>query len=200
MRRRTFLRHLSIRSRSSHPSRAGDQIVFYDGEIPSALITTGRYPEHGTGRDSYDIIDFPGMEKGLEYVYSFVQHLANGPRPLFRSENASGKEAAVTGVYAYADVDVKPMFLNSPDPSIFLQRWVYEYLKYPPYAVENGIQGRVLVEFTVDEKGNVVNAEVVRGVHEVLDAEALRVVSASPKWRPGRHHGKKVKVAVTVTF
>lgn len=185
-----------IAAQSAYP---GDQIVFYDGEIPSALITTGRYPEHGTGRDSFDIIDFPGMEKELEYVYSFVQHLANGPRPLFRSDGASRQDAGVTGVYAYADVDVKPMFLNSPDPSVFLERWVYPYLKYPPYAVENGIQGRVLVEFTVDEKGNVGNVEVVRGVHEALDAEALRVVSASPRWRPGRHHGKKVKVALTVS-
>ena len=176
----------------------GDHIVFYDGEIPSALFTTGRYPEHGTGRDTYDIIDFPGMEKELEYLYSFVQHLANGPRPLFRSD-AAKSDTELTGVYAYADVDIKPMFLNSPDPSIFLERWVYPYLKYPQYAVENGIQGRVLVEFVVDEKGNVGNVEVVRGVHEALDAEALRVVSASPKWRPGRHHGKKVKVAITVS-
>ena len=185
-----------IASQAPYP---GDQIVFYDGEIPSALFSTGRYPEHGTGRDTFDIIDFPGMEKALEYIYSYVQHLANGPRPLFRSDNAAKKDDGLKGVYAYADVDVKPMFLNSPDPSIFLERWVYPYLRYPQYAVENGIQGRVLVEFVVDEKGNVGNAEVVRGVHEALDAEALRVVGASPKWRPGRHHGKKVKVAVTVS-
>lgn len=175
----------------------GDQVVFYDGEIPSALFTTGRYPEHGTGRDSYDIIDFSGMERELEYIYSFVQRLANGPRPLFRSDKVSGK-ASGSAVYAYADVDVKPMFLNSPDPSIFLEKWVYPYLKYPQYAVENGIQGRVLVEFTVDEKGNVGDVTVLRGVHETLDAEAVRVVAASPKWRPGRLNGKKVKVSLTV--
>ena len=177
----------------------GDQIVFYDREIPSVLFSSGRYPEHATGRDTYDIIDFDGMERELEYIYSFVQHLANCPRPLFRNSDVTRSEKVSADVYAYSDVDVKPMFLNSADPRIFMERWVYPYLKYPKYASENGIQGTVLVEFVIDEKGEVGDVRVVRGIHESLDAEALRVVSASPKWRPGRHHGKKVKVSVTVS-
>ena len=177
----------------------GDQIVFYDREIPSVLFSSGRYPEHATGRDTYDIIDFDGMERELEYIYSFVQHLANCPRPLFRNSDVTRSEKVSADVYAYSDVDVKPMFLNSADPRIFMERWVYPYLKYPKYASENGIQGRVLVEFVIDEKGEVGDVRVVRGIHESLDAEAVRVVSASPKWRPGRHHGKKVKVSVTVS-
>ena len=90
------------------------------------------------------------------------------------------------------------MFLNSPDPATFMERWVYQYLKYPSYAVDNGIQGRVLVDFIIDEKGEVQDVKVSRGIHQVLDDEAVRVVSASPKWRPGRHHGKKAKVAMTI--
>ncbi|MBO6097835.1 MAG: TonB family protein [Bacteroidales bacterium] len=176
----------------------GDNAVFYDAEIPSVLFTTGRYPEHGTGEDSFDIIDFEGMEGELEYIYSYVQRLCNGQRPLFRNNSAAPKESAPAGVYSYSDVDVKPMFLNSPDPAIFLERWVYQYVKYPKYAVENGIQGRVLVNFVINEKGEVQDVTVSRGVHGVLDDEAVRVVSASPKWRPGRFHGKKVKTAMTV--
>ena len=102
------------------------------------------------------------------------------------------------GIYAYSDVDVKPMFLNSPDPRTFMEKWVYQYLRYPQYAIENGIQGRVMVDFVIDEKGEVKEVKVSRGVHEVLDQEAVRVVSASPKWRPARHRGKKAKVALTV--
>ena len=176
----------------------GDHIVFYDKEIPSVLFTTGRYPEHGTGRDTYAIIDFEGMEKELEYIYSFVQHLANGPRLLFRDSTLTPDAKTPVGVYAYSDVDVKPMFLNSPDPTAFMERWVYQYLKYPKYAQENGIQGRVLVDFVIDERGEVRDVKIARGVHESLDEEALRVVSASPKWRPGRHRGKKCKVALTI--
>lgn len=177
----------------------GDQIVFYDKEIPSILFTTGRYPEHNTGRDTYGIVDFEGMERELEYIYSYVQELCNGHKPLFRNTESKKADDMPSDVYAYSDVDVKPQFLNSSDPRTFMERWVYPYLKYPKYAADNGIQGRVLVEFIVDEKGEVRDARVVRGIHTSLDEEALRVVSASPKWRPGRHRGKKLKVAITVS-
>ena len=175
----------------------GDHVVFYNQEIPSVLFTTGRYPEHGTARDTYSLIDFEGMERELEYIYSYVQRLANGQRPLFR-DSAGPQEEKPVGVYAYSDVEVKPMFLNSPDPRTFMEKWVYQYLRYPQYAVENGIQGRVMVDFVIDEKGQVKDVKVSRGVHTVLDEEAVRVVAASPKWRPGRHRGKKAKVALTV--
>ena len=175
----------------------GDYMAFYDKEIPSALFTTGRYQEHGTSRDSFDIIDFEGMEKELEYIYSYTSSLCNGPRPLFRNDSAA-KAAPQPGVMAYSDVDVKPMFLNSPDPRTFMEKWVYQYLKYPQYAVENGIHGRVLVDFVIDETGKVTDVRVSRGIHTSLDDEAVRVISASPKWRPGRHQGKKVRVALTV--
>ena len=184
----------SLISQQPYP---GDHIVFYDSEIPSVLFTTGRYPEYGTGKDSYDILDFEGMEGELEYIYSYVQRLCNGPRPLFRN-NSVTKPEVPTGVYAFSDVDAKPMFLNSPDPSTFMEKWVYQYVKYPKYAQENGIQGRVIVDFIIDEKGEVRDVKVSRSVHASLDEEALRVVSASPRWRPGRHHGKKVKTAMSV--
>ena len=57
------------------------------------------------------------MEGELEYIYSYVQHLCNGQRPLFRNDAVAPKEKASADVFAYSDVDVKPMFLNSPDPS-----------------------------------------------------------------------------------
>lgn len=175
----------------------GDHVVFYDRQIPSVLFTTGRYPEHGTGRDTFSLVDFAGMERELEYIFSYVLHLANGQRPLFHGSKETKEERPV-GVYAYSDVEVKPMFLNSADPRTFMERWVYQYLKYPAYAVENGIQGRVMVDFIIDEKGEVRDVKVSRGVHQTLDDEAVRVVSASPKWRPARHHGKKAKVAMTI--
>jgi TonB family protein len=176
----------------------GDHVVFYDKEIPSVLFTTGRYPEHNTGKDTYDIIDFEGMEGELEYIYSYVQRLCNGQRPLFRNDSITPQAPVSGDVVAYSDADVKPMFLNSPDPRTFMEKWVYQYLKYPKYAQENGIQGRVLVTFIINEKGEVKDVKVTRGVHDTLDEEAIRVVAASPKWRPGRHRGKKVKTALTV--
>lgn len=174
----------------------GDHRAFYDREIPSVLFTTGRYSQHDTGRDSFDIVEFDEMERELEYVYSFTQTLCNGRKPLFRiTANTPAREPSVV---AWSDVDTKPVFMNSADPSAFMRHWVYEYLRYPEYAVQNGIQGSVLVDFIVDETGRVTDVHVSRSVHEALDAEAVRVIEASPKWRPGRHRGKKVKVAMTV--
>ena len=171
--------------------------AFYDKEIPSILFTTGRYPEHATGRDAYDIVDFDGMEKELEYIYTYTMALCNGPRPLFRQDSGRAP-TPVADAISWNDCDVKPMFLTSSEPSYFLEKWVYQYLKYPKYAVENGIQGRVLVDFVIDEDGNVKDVKVSRSIHTSLDEEAVRVISASPKWRPGRHRGQKVKVALTI--
>lgn len=173
----------------------GDHVAFYDKEIPSVVLTSGRYPEHGTARDTYGIVDFDAMERNLEYVFSYTLRLSDGPKPSFRPVP---KADTPLEVVSWGDCDSKPAFLSSPDPSVFLEKWVYQYLRYPSYAVENGIQGRVMVDFVIDEKGEVRDVKVSRSVHTSLDEEALRVVRASPKWRPGRHRGKKVKVFVTI--
>jgi periplasmic protein TonB len=77
------------------------------------------------------------------------------------------------------------------------RNYVQKNLKYPEIAQENGISGRVFIQFAVDSKGNVVDATVVRGVDSSLDAEALRVVRNSPKWSPGKQRGRPVKVQFT---
>jgi protein TonB len=75
--------------------------------------------------------------------------------------------------------------------------WIAKNLRYPEIAAENGISGKVYVQFAVNSKGQVVDAVVVRGVDPALDKEAARVVLASPKWSPGKQRGKAVKVQFT---
>ncbi len=75
--------------------------------------------------------------------------------------------------------------------------WIAKHLRYPEIAAENGISGKVYVQFAVNSKGEVVDAKVVRGVDPALDKEASRVVMASPKWAPGKQRGKAVKVQFT---
>jgi len=75
--------------------------------------------------------------------------------------------------------------------------WIAKNLRYPEIAAENGISGKVYVQFAVNSKGQVVDAVVVRGVDPALDKEAARVVMASPKWAPGKQRGKAVKVQFT---
>ncbi|MFP4365781.1 MAG: energy transducer TonB [Bacteroidales bacterium] len=75
--------------------------------------------------------------------------------------------------------------------------YIAENLRYPQIAAENGIQGRVFVQFVVNEDGTVSDATVVRGVDPSLDREAVRVVMSSPKWTPGQQRGEPVRVAFT---
>lgn len=176
-----------------------DHRAFYAKDIPSVMFTTGRYPEHNTEKDTPSIIDWQMMERELEYVYNFTLALACHEGEIsFRPSEQKGKTSSYEGVVAYHDCDQKPMFLNSPDPRQFLQKWVYQYLKYPASAVRDGIQGRVLVEFIIGKDGKVTDVRVVKGVSEELDAEALKVVSASPKWKPGRVNGNKVRTSMTI--
>lgn len=92
-------------------------------------------------------------------------------------------------------VEQKPRF-NGGDANDF-SRWVNQRLKYPAICVENGVQGRVTLSFTVQKDGTVSNVIVMRGVDKALDDEAVRVVSSSPKWEPGRQRDRAVPVTYT---
>lgn len=79
-----------------------------------------------------------------------------------------------------------------------LNQWLGSNIKYPVMAAENGIEGRVVVQFVVERDGSVSGVHVVRGVDPSLDKEATRVVSAMPKWIPGKQNGSAVRVKYTV--
>lgn len=176
-----------------------DHRTFYASEIPSVMFTTGRYPERNTDRDTQAILDYEGMERELEYIYSFVAHIANVDGPIvFRPEDIPAGGGGDDDLVSYNDCDERPLFLNSSNPRTFLEKWVYQYLKYPADAVRDGIQGRVMVEFVIEKDGRVTGARVVRGVSEELDAEALKVINASPKWKAGRVAGRKVRTSMTI--
>ena len=70
-------------------------------------------------------------------------------------------------------------------------------IKYPQISQENGVQGRVIVQFVVNADGTIVDPVVVRGVDPYLDKEALRVIKLIPKWKPGKQRGKAVRVRYT---
>lgn len=177
---------------------SSDHRIFYDKEIPSVFFTTGRYPEYNTDRDTASILEYDGMERELEYLYNFSVALVNGRRPEFRRDPSARDADSSAGVVSFFDCDVKPTFFRSNDPADFLQRWVYTYLRYPQSAIDEGVQGRVLVDFVIDEKGKVGQVKVARGVDPRLDNEAVRVIAASPDWKPGVVRGKKVKTALSV--
>ena len=104
---------------------------------------------------------------------------------------AAGQKAG-EGTVPFQLVEEKPKFMSGGAEAF--SKWINENLHYPEIAKNNGIQGRVLMQFVVEADGMVSNVKVVRGVDPALDAEALRVVQSSPRWTPGRQDGKPVKV------
>ena len=92
-------------------------------------------------------------------------------------------------------VEEKPSFMGG-DANEF-SKWVNQRLVYPEIAKENGVQGRVTLQFTVNTDGSVSDVKVLRGVDSSLDQEAVRVVSMSPKWTPGKQRDRAVKVTYT---
>lgn len=175
-----------------------DHKSFYEKEIPSVMFTSGMYPEYNSDRDTASILEYEDMERELEYIYNFTLELVNGKAPDFRRDHEADSRKPAAGVYSYADCETKPRFLGSSNPADFMSKWVYVYMRYPREAVQNGIQGRVLVDFVIDEKGKVTDVKVAKSVDELLDAEAVRVISASPDWKPAMMRGKKVKCAMSL--
>lgn len=89
-------------------------------------------------------------------------------------------------------VEEKPRFQGG-DENTF-GNWVNQHIDYPEIAKENGVQGRVMLTFVVNTDGRVSDVEILRGIDPALDKEAVRAVSASPRWTPGRQRDKPVKV------
>ena len=88
-------------------------------------------------------------------------------------------------------VEVMPQF---PGGQIAMMKYIMENMKYPEQAMKEGIQGRVTVSFIVEKDGSISNVRPVLSVHPLLNKEAVRVVKSMPKWSPGKHNGKPVRV------
>ncbi|MBK3517403.1 energy transducer TonB [Carboxylicivirga marina] len=95
----------------------------------------------------------------------------------------------------FYNVQKMPQF---PGGSSALLKYIAEHVKYPVICAEAGVTGKVYVSFVVNEKGNVVEAKVVRSPDANLSTEALRVISGLPQWTPGKQRDKAVRVAYTI--
>ena len=93
------------------------------------------------------------------------------------------------------DVDTDPEFVGGMEA---LYKYLAESISYPEKAKADGVQGRVMVKFVIEADGSVSNAEVVRGISEECDAEALRVIQGMPNWKPATKDGQSVRVHYTI--
>ncbi len=106
------------------------------------------------------------------------------------------KEAADNDVVRFDELEEKPTFQGGTADT-FIQ-YVYGRLRYPEDAVKKKIEGRVVLQFIIDTDGSIQDIQVASATHPSLNKEAVRVVSTSPKWNPGKVGDKPVKVRYTL--
>jgi len=112
-------------------------------------------------------------------------------------ESNTKREEVVEEEEVFVVVEDMPTF-QGKDSSTF-REWIAKNLVYPTVAAENGVSGRVLVQFAVNSRGEIADVKVIRSVDPALDREAVRVISSCPRglWKPGMQAGKPVKVQFT---
>lgn len=99
--------------------------------------------------------------------------------------------------HIFVEVETQAAF---PGGQRELMQWIKDNLRYPESALENHLEGKVIVKFTIEKDGSVTEPKVVRGVNDEFDAEALRLVKLMPKWQPGTNNGVPVKSYFTMPF
>mgnify|MGYP003533565063 FL=1 len=112
-------------------------------------------------------------------------------------EKSNTTDCATTEqIYDVQKVDKQPKF---PGGMTSLQSYINRSLKYPQVSRENNSQGRVIVRFVIDSNGIITTPQVIGSSGDIyLDMEAVRVIESMPKWKPGKHKGKPVRVYFTM--
>ena len=120
------------------------------------------------------------------------------PEPLIQQQAQTVKDT-VKDTDTFTVVEQSPQFTEDKGNPL---KWITKNLKYPEKAMKEGKMGKVYVNFIIDAEGNVINPKIIKGVSPEIDAEVLRVIQKMPKWKPGFHRGKAVRVSynIPVTF
>ncbi len=114
---------------------------------------------------------------------------------------ATSKNTNTTGGSAETSTETNKILSYSEVLPSFdgdMTKYMQQNLRYPALARENGIEGRVYIQFVVNEDGSVGNAVIKRGIGGGCNEEAIRVVMSMPKWKPGMQNGRPVKVYYTI--
>lgn len=117
----------------------------------------------------------------------------------FNANETYGEGEYVDEEIPVAMLQEQPQF---PGGDAALLDWVNRNVQYPKVAKNRGDKGRVTVSFVIDKTGKVMSGRIERGVSAELDAEALRIISIMPNWKPGMQGNKTVKVRfiLPITF
>lgn len=157
-------------------------VIKKDSEVKpeEEMVTQDKLNETKTAIGAFDV---KGNDEAGGTVLKAVEEIAAPEPPKHEEEQNKIFEV----------VEQQPQF-----PGGSVNGWLADHIKYPVVAAENGISGRVVVQFVVERDGSVSQVRVVRGVDPSLDKEAQRVISSMPKWIPGKQNGQAVRSRFTV--
>ena len=175
-------------------------VVEKDGTITNAKVVRGVDPL--LDAEALRVVNQspkwkPGMQKGeavrVKYTLPIMFKLSNDSSDSKAAETPRKAIVDENGVHQVCEE--MPEF---PGGMAECMKWLGKNINYPTEAKEKGTQGRVIIQFVVEKDGSITEAKVARGVDPLLDAEALRVINSSPKWKPGKQGGQPVRVKYTI--
>lgn len=175
-------------------------VVEKDGTITNAKVVRGVDPL--LDAEALRVVNQspkwkPGMQKGeavrVKYTLPIMFKLSNDSSDSKVAETPRKAIVDENGVHQICEE--MPEF---PGGMAECMKWLGKNINYPTEAKEKGTQGRVIIQFVVEKDGSITEAKVARGVDPLLDAEALRVINSSPKWKPGKQGGQPVRVKYTI--
>lgn len=117
------------------------------------------------------------------------------PPPPISSTNTTTKAPNSDVNMVYKEVEVMPEFPGGMEE---MMQYMIQSIKYPKELQESGVSGKVFVQFVVDAEGKIGQVEVLKSLHDQLDAEAVKVISGMPDWTPGKKDGENVKVQLVL--
>ena len=176
-----------------------DHINVVKAEAKDVLEAYAKHYNADTSNGIIFIITKAYKEKPNDQKSVVVVVKAKKPQTL---EEAAAQGDIAIGAIDYdkpeKPFDVVEQMPEFPGGQEALMQFLRQEVKYPKEASKDGVQGRVVVQFVVEKDGSISEVEVVKKVNEHLDAEAIRVVNAMPKWKPGKQKGENVRVKYTL--
>lgn len=139
-----------------------------------------------------DFIKVVKNDAKIDQEFTFLDDFDTEALSNMEVKTFAKKEEAIEEEIPIFSAEEMPKF-QGKDINEF-RKWVVSNLVYPQLAQENGISGRVTIQFVIERDGKLSNVEVIRGVDRELDAAAVKTVSSSPKWTPGKNNGKPVRI------
>jgi protein TonB len=159
-----------------------------NSEIPKRLVFVAPNIVEGEVPDDVDIFNMDDRNKYNNFVPVDV---SEEPVAVKKEEVIEIKAEEILQIF----VEEMPSYRGGDAER---QKFLADNIKYPPQAIETGIQGTVYVQFIVDSKGNITDVKMLRGIGGGCDDEAVRIVKMMPQWNPGKQNGKMVRVLFTM--